>query len=83
MCALEHFMGFVCPGCGLTRSVIALLSGHFAESVGWHPMGVLVVLWAVNLWWFRKFKFSDAGRKMVSHAVLIGFFVPWIIQFFI
>lgn len=93
MCALEHFLGFVCPGCGLTRSVIALLSGHFAESVAWHPMGILIVLWALNfflhrrtrLWrgWFKKFELSIFGRKIVSHAVLSGFFVPWIVQFFI
>ena len=78
MCALKLFFGFDCPGCGLTHSVLALLQGDLGKSIGLHPMGVVVFLWVINLWWMKKIKFSPTGQRLVSCAILAGFFVPWI-----
>jgi len=82
-CFLKLVVGVDCPACGLTRSIFALLKGHLAESIAWHPMGVLVVLWLMNLWWWRRFEFSPFNRQLISHGVLIGFFVPWVAKFLI
>ena len=82
-CFVKAFVGMDCPACGLARSVLALFKGHLAESVAWHPMGVLVVLWLMNLWWWRRFELSPFNRQLISHGVLIGFFVPWICKFLI
>jgi len=35
-----------CPGCGLTRSILALWHGHVVESLRLHPVGI--VLFAVS-----------------------------------
>ena len=35
--------GHPCPGCGMTRATLALLHGHLAEAVGFHPLAPLVV----------------------------------------
>jgi hypothetical protein len=32
-----------CPGCGLGRSIILLLHGHFAESFQMHPLAILAL----------------------------------------
>jgi hypothetical protein len=48
----EHFTicplslaGFeYCPGCGLGRSIILLLHGHFIESFQMHPLAILAFL---------------------------------------
>ena len=35
--------GISCPGCGLTRATMALLQGHFAEALHWHPLVPLLL----------------------------------------
>lgn len=37
-CVFRHFTGLYCPGCGGTRSVLALLQGHFLTSLWYHPL---------------------------------------------
>ncbi len=41
-CAFRAVTGIDCPGCGVTRSSIALLSGRVADSFAIHPAGPFV-----------------------------------------
>ena len=43
LCGSRAWFGVECPGCGLTRSFIALATGDFSESVRYHRVGW--VLW--------------------------------------
>lgn len=36
-CPIRFLSGIPCPGCGLTRSLAALLSGDFRTSFAFHP----------------------------------------------
>ncbi len=47
VCAFRDVTGIPCPGCGLTRSWVALLHGDLAASLGFHPLGWLVLLYAL------------------------------------
>lgn len=42
-CAFHASTGLPCPGCGLTRSVMALLHGQVRESVNFHPFGWMLL----------------------------------------
>ena len=45
-CAFKAATGFYCPGCGGTRAVKALLSGHFIKAFIYHPfIPYCVVMW--------------------------------------
>jgi hypothetical protein len=43
LCPFRRFAGVPCPGCGLTRSVVATLDGRVADGFGFHPLGPLLV----------------------------------------
>lgn len=43
-CLFYKLTGFYCPGCGGTRSVHALLSGHIVQSVYYHPVVLYTVI---------------------------------------
>ena len=48
-CKIHELTGFYCPGCGGTRSVIALFHGHFLVSAVDYP---LTVYTAILYLWF-------------------------------
>jgi len=43
-CPFHQVSGQPCPGCGLTRSVLALMRGNVGDSIGYHPFGPLLLL---------------------------------------
>ncbi len=47
VCAFREATGIPCPGCGLTRSWVAALHGDLAGSLRFHPLGWLVLLYAL------------------------------------
>ena len=44
VCPLKAYLGIPCATCGLTRCVIALAQGHWAEAFHWHPVAVTLGL---------------------------------------
>lgn len=43
-CWFKQRLGFPCPTCGMTRSVLLALHGQFGEAAGVNPAGLLLVL---------------------------------------
>ena len=43
-CAFHETLHLPCPGCGLTRSVLAIFRGQFGYSFSLHPFGYLLLL---------------------------------------
>jgi hypothetical protein len=44
LCPFKLMTGLPCPGCGMTRSVVALLHGDLTVSAYFHPLGAPFVL---------------------------------------
>ena len=71
-CPFHELTGLVCPGCGATRAVAALLRGHLVEAARLNAMVLLMVpllAWA----WIRGL--PKGGWVFVS--VLVGAFGVW------
>jgi len=47
-CAWKNVTGLPCPGCGMTRSTLALMNGHFLESLRYNALTwIMLLLWLI------------------------------------
>ncbi len=60
-CVFRRVTGVPCPGCGLTRSWVALARGAVSESLAFHRLGWVVMLY-VGLQAFRHALWLLCGR---------------------
>lgn len=49
-CAVRALTGVPCPGCGMTRALLALGRGEIGVALALHPLSPLVAVEAVALW---------------------------------
>ena len=88
-CPVPQLTGSICPGCGLTRGVLALLQGRLALAMHYHafaPLAVLVgLLFAIMAFTPDRQRLAVANgieqierRTGVSASLLIILHVYWI-----
>lgn len=79
-CVFQTVFGVVCPGCGMTRAMIAALQLQFGEAFGYHPMfwsiPILYAYFLLDEGIFRK-RFWD---RVVLWGIGAGFAVNWLLQ---
>jgi hypothetical protein len=49
LCPFKLLTGFPCPGCGITKSFVALYEGHLLESLSYHIFGLPIFLFCIVL----------------------------------
>lgn len=72
-CLSREWFHFDCPGCGLTRSIVLLAGGHFAESWHMHRVGWVMALLIVAQLPYR-------ALCLKRDRWLLGQRVPWVIS---
>lgn len=90
MCMSRRIFGISCPGCGLTRSFVAMAHGEFVLAAQANPMGpVLFVLCWIQIP-YRLLRYlgcglsvDDRGRSSrpadwIIWIILFGFIFAWI-----
>jgi len=89
MCILRATTGVPCPGCGLSRSMVAAVHGDFGSSFSFHRLGLLTLVYVflqfvcrlgifvIPKWRARLIKYGKfLNLGIVVLAVLFG--VNWI-----
>ncbi len=81
-CTIHFLTGRPCPSCGLTTSVSAWLHGQFA--LGWraHPMGVLIVLFALGLG-LNSLMALARGRSLWFHPNAVSWGLVALLMFWL
>lgn len=60
-CYYKKFLGIECPGCGMQRSMAALLRGNLAESFALYPALLPIIFMLVFLCLHLIFKWKNGG----------------------
>ena len=74
ICPMAFLTGVACPGCGMSRAIAWMFRGDLERSVGYHPLGPLVVVisvfavvWALG----RRFRGWRTPRTAVLNGGLV------------
>jgi hypothetical protein len=73
LCASRAIFGLQCPGCGLTRSFVALAHGDVAESLRFNRVGWLLALAVVVQIPYRAYALAELRRRVVTRPWLAWF----------
>jgi len=68
LCFFALTLGVPCPGCGMTRAALAMLTGEFARAVAWNPLALVMVPytgWVVSRHAAAYVRTGDAWRGVV------------------
>ena len=81
-CILKAVLGFPCPFCGITRSVIALLKLDIPAAIYFHPMvWSLPILAMYYLYDGNLLKNKRANIALLA-LILLGFALVWALRLF-
>ncbi len=90
-CMSRRVLGISCPGCGLTRSFVAIARGNLQGALAYNPMGPVVFLLVVlqipyraieYKGWYRSSAFWQsvtARLHLVTYALMAALIVAWVI----
>jgi len=68
-CTIREHTGIYCAGCGLQRSVIALLKGHIMESLILYPALIPILLMFTFLFFHLVFRFRS-GASILKYMFI-------------
>ena len=88
LCGSRALLGVDCPGCGLTRSFLALASGNFAQSLTYHRLGWLVALvvalqFPYRFYCLRELRHTIPTRTWpvwFGYALLAALVINWLLK---
>lgn len=75
-CIFIRFLGIPCPGCGMTRAMLAAFRLDWAAAFAYHPM-----FWSMPiLYLYFLFDGRLLGKQKLDRFVLIFFLVGFLLQ---
>jgi len=87
-CPVASTLHVPCPGCGSTRSILAILHGRFVEALHHNAIAPLLVA-GIGLFALRSLLiaatqgFSAVGRDRVALGIAKGLAALWVVQLLI
>ena len=62
VCPIYHWTGWLCPGCGATRALHALLHGELSAALAFNPLLVLIAPFIAGLAVWHLLSLARTGR---------------------
>ncbi|WP_207662140.1 DUF2752 domain-containing protein [Clostridium sp. AM58-1XD] len=78
-CPIRYVTGIPCPGCGMTRAFLSLLSGHVREAFSYHPL-----FWAVPVLFYGVYRYdrkADRASIVILGLTAAMFLAVWLCAF--
>jgi hypothetical protein len=69
-CPLRHWCGIICPSCGMTRAVTALVRGNWQQAIEYHLFAPLLLTMAI-------FVCGHSGWELIAGHHHRTFYTDW------
>jgi hypothetical protein len=87
-CLFQRIFGIPCPGCGITRSFIALSELNIASSWHYNPVGIFIILFILiqipmrvyAMIFINKGESISSLSKILSNLIVLSLLIVWIIR---
>lgn len=79
-CPVRRFLGFPCPGCGLSRAWLAALDLDLAGAFRYHPMFWCVPVAAVYILWDGKLFADPRKNRWLGVCLMAGLLLCWLFR---
>ncbi len=78
-CGMILLTGLPCPQCGMTRSWVHGVRGHWAAAFAYNPAGLLLLLWIVAGGFIGAIRLvtRDPHKLRASDGVFFGWIAVW------
>lgn len=85
ICVIRNITGLPCPGCGMTRALIALSKLEFTKAVGLHPLSLMMLPFGglLALSPFNRSLRRLIGNKVFWQLLIAIFLVVYIVRMFL
>ena len=77
-CLIRAIFGIPCPGCGMTRAVLSLLSFDLPQALAYHPLVLLTPL--ICLYVLFDGLFGKKTDTVLITLIAAAFMVVWILR---
>ena len=72
-CVFNYFTGYLCPGCGMTRMIISVLSLDFSSAYYYNRAVFLTLPVILSFLLYEEIKYIKSGNRKFSKASRIFF----------
>ncbi len=79
-CPFHHFLGVRCPGCGLTRAVLAACRLDIRGALAAHPMVWALPVLLAYFWKDGRVFRCKAANVLVLGGIAAGFLLVWALR---
>ena len=74
-CPSQHYLGIRCPGCGMQRSILALLQGRVVESISLYPALIPILLMLIYLGLHLTYKYEHGAKRLVQIFITVSLII--------
>jgi hypothetical protein len=76
LCPFRRLTHLPCPGCGMTRALLALIRGDLHAALAFHPLSPLVAV-ALGAWWANSL-LEASGRPRIARVPVAVIRLSWV-----
>lgn len=78
-CPIQKVFRIRCPGCGMTRAILAAIKMNFQEAFQYHNLFPIVILATIYLMFREKISIGKKNEEIAMGFFLIIFILRWCI----